>query len=106
MAEFITHEQAHDMFGSKSRTNAALTTGIIGTSLAGLMALNGGNSCNGNGGILGGISNGENIIIKATFKPTPSIFKEQNTMESIISWLIKMMSGSFSSSFVLMSLSL
>lgn len=61
MAEFITHEEAHNMFGSKSKTNAALTTGIIGTSLAGLMALNGNNGgCNGNGGILGGLLGGNN----------------------------------------------
>lgn len=32
------------------------------------------------GGILGGISDGSDIIIKASFKPTPSIFKEQQTI--------------------------
>ncbi|EAK0830663.1 chorismate synthase [Campylobacter fetus] len=32
------------------------------------------------GGILGGISNGEPIIIKTYFKPTPSIFKDQPTI--------------------------
>ena len=26
--EFITHEEAHDSFGSKGKTNAALTLGI------------------------------------------------------------------------------
>ena len=35
------------------------------------------NNC---GGISGGITNGENVIVKATFKPTPSIFKEQKTI--------------------------
>jgi len=34
------------------------------------------------GGILGGISNGDNIIIKTHFKPTPSIFKEQQTVNT------------------------
>lgn len=33
------------------------------------------------GGILGGITNGENIIIKTHFKPTPSIFAEQPTVD-------------------------
>jgi len=32
------------------------------------------------GGILGGISNGETIIVKTHFKPTPSIFQEQDTV--------------------------
>ena len=32
------------------------------------------------GGILGGISNGDTIIVKTHFKPTPSIFKEQHTI--------------------------
>lgn len=32
------------------------------------------------GGILGGISDGDDIVIRAAFKPTPSIFREQNTV--------------------------
>lgn len=32
------------------------------------------------GGVVGGISTGENIYIKAHFKPTPSIFKEQTML--------------------------
>jgi len=35
---------------------------------------------NHSGGILGGISNGEDIILNVYFKPTPSIFKEQHTV--------------------------
>ena len=48
MAEFMTHQEAHDSFGSKCKTNAGLALGIIGTSLA---ALNN----NGCGGLLGGL---------------------------------------------------
>ena len=33
------------------------------------------------GGILGGISNGDEIVIKVYFKPTPSIFKPQKTID-------------------------
>ncbi|MBZ7986498.1 chorismate synthase [Campylobacter canadensis] len=33
------------------------------------------------GGINGGISNGETIYVKSYFKPTPSIFKEQNVFD-------------------------
>ncbi|MBR8466156.1 chorismate synthase [Campylobacter sp. faydin G-140] len=32
------------------------------------------------GGILGGMSNGNEIVLKSYFKPTPSIFKEQRTI--------------------------
>lgn len=35
---------------------------------------------NNSGGVLGGISNGDDIIVKAYFKPTPSIMKSQNTI--------------------------
>lgn len=35
---------------------------------------------NHSGGILGGISNGEEIVMNVYFKPTPSIFKEQKTI--------------------------
>lgn len=32
------------------------------------------------GGILGGISDGDTIVVRAAIKPTPSIFREQNTV--------------------------
>ncbi len=35
---------------------------------------------NHSGGILGGISNGDNIVVKTHFKPTPSIFQPQETI--------------------------
>lgn len=35
---------------------------------------------NNNGGITGGITNGENIDVTVTFKPTPSIFKKQRSV--------------------------
>jgi len=35
---------------------------------------------NHSGGILGGISNGEDIVLNVYFKPTPSIFKTQHTI--------------------------
>ena len=37
---------------------------------------------NNSGGILAGISNGDDIIIKVHFKPTPSIFKTQQTIDT------------------------
>lgn len=41
MAEFLSMSEATEHFGSKGKTNAALTTGIIGTALGGLAALGG-----------------------------------------------------------------
>ncbi|MBR3599151.1 MAG: chorismate synthase [Lachnospiraceae bacterium] len=35
---------------------------------------------NHSGGILGGISDGSPILVRASFKPTPSIYQEQNTI--------------------------
>ena len=40
----------------------------------------GGFETNHSGGILGGISNGDEILIKIHFKPTPSIFIPQNSL--------------------------
>lgn len=37
---------------------------------------------NHSGGILGGMSDGSDIIIRASFKPTPSIFKTQHTINN------------------------
>lgn len=39
MAEFLTMSEAEDKFGSKGKTNAALTLGIIGTGLAATQAV-------------------------------------------------------------------
>jgi chorismate synthase len=37
---------------------------------------------NNSGGVLAGISNGDDIIVKVYFKPTPSIFQPQNTVDT------------------------
>ena len=39
-------------------------------------------STNRSGGIQGGISNGEEIVIRLSFKPTSTIMSPQNTMDS------------------------
>ena len=59
---------------SSGKVNAALTTGIIGTSLSGLMALGGAN----NGGLLGGIlgNNGNT--------PSGSLYNERKEQEDYI----------------------
>jgi len=36
---------------------------------------------NHSGGMLGGISNGDRVVVKTYFKPTPSIFQEQDTID-------------------------
>ena len=55
MAEVMNNEHAH--YASNAKANAGLTTGIIGTSLAGLLTLGAMNGCNGRG-ILGNLFGG------------------------------------------------
>lgn len=57
MAEFLTMDEAKSKFGTKGRTNAGLTLGIIGTALAAFAGNNGGCGC---GGILGNLFGGNN----------------------------------------------
>lgn len=54
--------------GSKCNDNFTVSNGVIKT------------VTNNSGGILGGISSGMPIIFRAAFKPTPSIAKEQTTV--------------------------
>lgn len=58
-----------DMTGSQANDSFRSENGKIGTET---------NHC---GGILGGISNGMPIIIRTAVKPTPSIYKEQKTVD-------------------------
>ena len=65
-----------DKFGSEANDEFCVSDGKIET------------KTNNNGGINGGITNGMPLIIKSAVKPTPSIFKEQqsvnlDTMESV-----------------------
>lgn len=56
MAEVMENTQCHHKFASNAKANAGLTTGIIGTSLAGLLAL----GAMGKGGIAGILGGGNN----------------------------------------------
>ena len=58
-----------DMKGSQSNDAFVNENGKIGTAT---------NNC---GGILGGITNGMPIVFRCAVKPTPSIYKEQNTID-------------------------
>ncbi len=58
-----------DMTGSEANDNFRSCGGSVCT------------STNHNGGILGGISSGMPIIIRTAVKPTPSIYKEQDTVD-------------------------
>lgn len=60
-----------DMLGSDMNDSFKLDNGEIVT------------ETNNNGGINGGISNGMPLVIKCAVKPTPSISKEQNTVDFI-----------------------
>ena len=56
------------MYGSEANDNMYLEDGVVKT------------ETNNNGGILGGITSGMPIIVRTAFKPTPSISREQMTL--------------------------
>lgn len=62
MAEFLTMDEAKSKFGTKGRTNAGLTLGIIGTALAAFAGNNGGCGCGNGGGILGNLFGADNLL--------------------------------------------
>ena len=75
---------AEAMMGINAAKAVEIGDGIASTHLKGSenndeITLNGFSS-NHSGGMLGGISNGDTIIVKTHFKPTPSIFQEQQTI--------------------------
>jgi len=59
-----------DMLGSESNDAIVLKNGVPAT------------ETNNNGGILGGIANGEPIIVRAAIKPTASIGIPQKTIDA------------------------
>ena len=75
---------AEAMMGINAAKAVEIGDGVASTHLKGSqnndqITLNGFTS-NHSGGMLGGISNGDTIIVKTHFKPTPSIFQEQDTI--------------------------
>ncbi|MCX6052259.1 MAG: chorismate synthase [Campylobacterales bacterium] len=77
---------ADAMMGINAVKAVEIGDGILSSSLLGSQnndeIRNSGFVTNHSGGILGGISNGDDIIVNVYFKPTPSIFKEQKTITS------------------------
>ena len=77
---------ADAMMGINAAKGIEIGEGIASTSLKGSQNNDGitpnGFTSNHAGGILGGISNGDDIVIKTHFKPTPSIFQAQDTVNT------------------------
>lgn len=77
---------AEAMMGINAAKAVEIGDGIASTSLKGSQNNDGitpsGFTSNHSGGMLGGISNGDDIVIKTHFKPTPSIFQEQDTVNT------------------------
>ena len=69
--EFGAGFSCADMSGSQMNDSFAIKNGIITT------------NTNNNGGINGGITNGMPVIFRCAVKPTPSISKEQETVDFI-----------------------
>jgi len=77
---------AEAMMGINAVKAVEIGDGVEATRLKGSenndgISPNGFNS-NHSGGMLGGISNGDSIVVKTHFKPTPSIFQEQDTVNT------------------------
>ena len=73
MAEVMEGTCMHDKYASKAKGNAGLTLGIIGTSLAGLMALGNG----GIGGLIGGKPQGSGV-------PHGELYNERKEQEDFV----------------------
>ncbi|MBU1994744.1 chorismate synthase [bacterium] len=75
---------ADAMMGINAVKAVEIGDGVLSVSLLGSQnndeIRKGGFVTNHSGGILGGISNGDEIVVNVYFKPTPSIFKEQKTL--------------------------
>jgi len=75
---------AEAMMGINAAKAVEIGDGVASTHLKGSQnndeITNDGFKSNHSGGMLGGISNGDTIIVKTHFKPTPSIFQEQDTV--------------------------
>ncbi len=75
---------AEAMMGINAAKAVEIGDGVVSAQLKGSQnndeITSNGFSSNHSGGMLGGISNGDTIIVKTHFKPTPSIFKEQQTV--------------------------
>ncbi len=75
---------AEAMMGINAAKAVEIGDGIASSALKGSQNNDGitpnGFTSNHAGGILGGISNGDEIVVKTYFKPTPSIFQEQDTV--------------------------
>jgi len=75
---------ADAMMGINAVKAVEIGDGFLSASLLGSQnndaIRNSGFCTNHSGGILGGISNGEDIVVNVYFKPTPSIFKVQQTV--------------------------
>ncbi len=76
---------AHALMGINAVKAVEIGEGINASKMRGSQnndALKGGEFLsNHGGGILGGISNGQDLILKTYFKPTPSIFLKQSSMD-------------------------
>lgn len=77
---------AEAMMGINAAKAIEIGDGTASTSLKGSQNNDGitpnGFTSNHSGGMLGGISNGDDIVVKTHFKPTPSIFQAQDTVNT------------------------
>lgn len=80
MAEVMENTCHHDKYASNAKANAGLTTGIIGTSLAGILALKSGLF----NGILGGIAPQPAAAPEACNLPFGSLYNERKETQDYV----------------------
>ncbi|MDQ7085786.1 MAG: chorismate synthase [Sulfurovum sp.] len=88
---------ASAMMGINAAKAVEIGDGVASTHLKGSQnndeIMSDGFTSNHSGGMLGGISNGDTIVVKTHFKPTPSIFVEQQTVTTENEEVICKLSG-------------
>lgn len=88
-------DEAKSKFGSKSRTNAGLTLGIIGTALAAFAGNNGGCGCGNGGGILGNLFGGNNNCCAMQAAENAKTLAMAQGQQAVITYVVKNMEDKY-----------
>lgn len=88
-------DEAKSKFGTKGRTNAGLTLGIIGTALAAFAGNNGGCGCGNGGGILGNLFGGNNNCCAMQAAENAKTLAMAQGQQAVITYVVKNMEDKY-----------